>query len=229
MPIIAARNLSPRMMNYRRARGRRRGLGTCTAADPSGCAGPYSTPMYNYDYQLNQQSSGGVNETPVWNPPPAYVPDPNSCMIGSGPNASVDSACVARQGALSSANQNAILAAQASYNLQQCLNNGNTPAYCAVAYPGAVASGNVSGAAPPPPPPVAPVSVPAVIPRAPAVAAGAAAGGGLAPSASLPVVTPDVLAANGSTSTGFSLSSLPWWVWAGGAAFGLYAMGGRGR
>jgi hypothetical protein len=82
------------------------------------------------------------------------------------------------------------------------------------------------GAAPYVPPVVKPVvKAPAVV--AGGSTAGSASGGGV-PSASLPVITPGVLlAANGSTG-GFSLSSLPWWVWAGGAAFGLYAMKGKG-
>jgi hypothetical protein len=65
------------------------------------------------------------------------------------------------------------------------------------------------GAAPPPPPP-------------PAAKTAAASG------ASLPVVTKDVLNPGGASAqgSGFSLSAIPWWGWAGAAAVGLYVMRG---
>ncbi len=48
------------------------------------------------------------------------------------------------------------------------------------------------------------------------------------PAASLPVVTPGVVSSGSTASTGFSLSSVPWWAWAGVAVAGLYVMKGKG-
>ena len=35
------------------------GLGACSATDPSGCTGPYSNPMFNFDYQNQLANAGG--------------------------------------------------------------------------------------------------------------------------------------------------------------------------
>jgi hypothetical protein len=80
---------------------------------------------------------------------------------------------------------------------------------------GAGGQGAAPPVAPPPPPPA---------PKAASPSKAAAASG-----ASLPIVTTDVLNPGGVSpqGSGFSLSSIPWWGWAGAAAVGLYAMRGK--
>jgi hypothetical protein len=191
MPVIARRNLAPRMQNYRR----RRGFG--------------------------------------------YTPENCSPM---------DVACVQRNTAASIANQDSIIASQisdptarAAYFARSAAADASNPdlntfrsnltpteqtqlaPYGSVgtAHAPATVGQFVDIATLPPPSSVF---------GAPAISRGAvvapAAG---VPAASLPVVTPGVVASNGSTaSTGFSFSSIPWWAWAGAAAVGLYAMKGKG-
>jgi hypothetical protein len=205
MPIIAARNLSPRMMNYRRRGRMMRGFGA----------------TLNY-YDLLAQA------------------DLQKCDP-------MDSACVsnnvAKQAAVEDLWVNRYMVSGAPADTQLSF-TPQTPQQVTEFHDPLFIQGNVvdtrgimsvsggaggQGAAAPY---VAPVVKPVV--KAPAVVAGGSTAAGTvargaAPAGAMPVVTPAVIGWEGSTSTGFSFSGLPWWVWAGGAAFGLYAMGGRGR
>ena len=89
------------------------GLGACSATDPSGCTGPYSNPMFNFDYQ-NQlanaggsvDSSGNVQAQPQLM---SYYDLLNQAYSQAGLNANcspLDTTCVANKVAIQAAVEN---------------------------------------------------------------------------------------------------------------------------
>lgn len=219
--------------------GRLFGLGACSQATPGDCAGPYSSPQANFDYQQQLQQSGYVSEQPIYNPPAPYTPggpgEPN-CTINAGGLTWVDNACVAAQSARSIANQDAIAAAQLAYNLQGCLNSQTPADVCHARYPGVTPSGNVGGPVTPPSPPPStppiptpPPAPPPTPPPTPTYTVGPKPGAG----AGAPILTAGggsaapAGGAGSSAAAGFSLSDIPWWGWGLAAAGAFFAFGGK--
>lgn len=185
---------------------------------------PPPPPVFNPDVQ------------PVYNPPPAYTPggpgEPN-CTVNAGGLTWVDNACVAAQSLRSQQYQDAIAAAQAAANLQDCL-NGQTPAdVCHSRYPGVTPSGNLPPGASNPTPPSPPPSTPPISYPTPPfqpnpalnqiVAHPLTSGGTAAGSTSGPGGT--------STDTGAAtsgLAAIPWYVWAGAAGAAFLLLRGKG-
>ena len=174
--------------------------------------------------------------TPVYVPPSDYTPgggpsEPN-CTISAGGLTWVDNNCVAAQSARSIAHQDAVAAAQLAYNLQGCLDSQTPADVCHARYPGVTPSGNFGGPVAPPPTP-APVYTPPANVTPPT---------GYIPQPSpsgTPVLTPGpvvnartlpLLVSPGGGSapaSGFSLSDIPWWGWAGAGIAALFAFGGK--
>jgi hypothetical protein len=230
--------------------GRVYGLGDCTATDPSGCAGPYSSPMANYAYQLNLQNTGQ-------GPPPApYTPPSQPVNKVCQP---WDTACVEGNVTQQVAYQQAVGQAQAVSNLDQCLANGTTPAVCNARWPAGY-SGEVpftnltpaqqAGAMQTPAQAAAATQTIFNQQAADLLKIGAAAPGGLPVAAPIPQTGSPITSTSGSgvpagsaaegsptftstlqtgTSSGFSLSSIPWWGWAAAAGVGFLALNKGGR
>ena len=204
MPIISRYAVRPRMQNYRSAR---RALGTLPIR---GCRGLGALSYYDLLAQANLQQCDPKDVACVSNnvAKQAAVEDlwTNKYMVTGAPEGTT----------LTFTPQTPQQVAEFSNPAGPLAPGSNVVDTSGILSVSGPAGGQ--GAAPPPPPPPPPKPTPA----AAASAAKAAAGG-----ASLPIVTKDVLGSGTSTSGSFSFSSIPWWGWAGAAAFGLYAMRGK--
>ena len=239
MAIIPIRSVRPRMANYRR----RRGLGACTAADPSGCTGPYSNPIFNLAYQQQLASSGqGPVSAAVSNP---AQPINKVCQPW-------DTACVEANVQQQVGYQQAVGQVEAENDYDSCISNNTDAATCRarwpVGYSGEVPANNLTaaqlqGAMQSPTqagsaylsiaqgqdaalkalvkqqPGVVVAATPTGIPGPPVASLDLTGGAGTAPGGTSDGST------TAATSTGFSFSALPWWAWAGGAAALLFVMG----
>jgi hypothetical protein len=243
MAIIPARNLRPRMNNYRRARGAWPGMGGCNPGETKDLPGG-GQQMCNDDgltwSSYTAPAAAAALPPVVYNAP--SVPTYANCDP-------TDVACVQRNQAAGTGYSQAVGVQQADADFEQCMLNGNGNAVCRarwpVGYSGDVPFNNLSPAQQ-----VGTMATPAAVQTAalaqqvsaaateqaalikaqavanaagpqPQITAGAPSG------ASLPFVTPGLVqsANSGTASTGLSLSSVPSWLWwAGAVAAGLYAM-----
>lgn len=214
------------------------GLAACSQATPGDCAGPYSSPQANFDYQQQLQQSGYVSEQPVYNPPPAYTPggpgEPN-CTISAGGLTWVDNDCVAAQSARAIAYQDAIAAAHLAQNLQGCLDSQTPADVCHARYPGVTPSGNVGTPVTPPvqPPPLVvtppPISYPNP-PFQPNPALNQIVAHPLTPPTGGTVAGSTAGTGGTSTDTGAAsgAAAIPWYVWAGAAGAAYFFLRGKG-
>jgi hypothetical protein len=241
MALILRRAVRPRMQNYQR----RRGLGLPPLRTCRGFGAVY-VPGQTTPNQVGDTSPDGssvwdgshwVSSTPAI-PAPVFAPPVQPVNKVCQP---WDSACVEGNVAQQVGYQVQVGQAQADYDFQQCLANGTDAGTCRARWPVGY-SGDVPILNLTPAQAAGAMQTPAQAAAALQASDAAAAAsllnmakkvpGGLPPAkasgGSLPVVTTDVLTGGtGTQGSGFSLSSIPWWGWAGAAAVGLYAMRGK--